>query len=59
MLGKHTRVVLTYFDIVENFLNNKKADNYKKIVAEIISAFHAMKVNMSNTFSKYIFFTII
>jgi len=34
-------------DLLENFLGNKKADNYKKIVAEMILTFHAMKVNMS------------
>ncbi|KYN18083.1 hypothetical protein ALC57_09591 [Trachymyrmex cornetzi] len=30
-----------------NILNAFVNDNYKKIVAEMISAFHAMKVNMS------------
>ncbi|KYQ56489.1 hypothetical protein ALC60_04566, partial [Trachymyrmex zeteki] len=31
----------------ENFLSNKNTDNHKELVAEMISAFHAMKVNMS------------
>jgi len=33
--------------VIEHFLGNKKADNYKKIIVEMISAFHVIKVNIS------------
>ncbi|KYM93416.1 hypothetical protein ALC62_15978 [Cyphomyrmex costatus] len=32
--------------VIKNFLDNKKVDNYKEIVAKIISTFHAMKINI-------------
>lgn len=34
-------------EVINKFLGNTKADNYKEIVAEMISAYHAMGVNMS------------
>ncbi|CAH0547293.1 unnamed protein product [Brassicogethes aeneus] len=40
-------VVNGFVAVVDNFLGNKKADNYKEIVAEMISAFDDMKVHMS------------
>lgn len=33
--------------VVKNYLGNKRADNYKSIVKEMLSAYHAMGVNMS------------
>ncbi|KYN30841.1 hypothetical protein ALC56_14652, partial [Trachymyrmex septentrionalis] len=41
---------------IENFLGNKKVDNYKKIVAVMILTFYAMKVTMLTCYSKYTFF---
>lgn len=32
---------------IKNFLGNKRAENYKEIIAEMMSAFRDMKVNMS------------
>lgn len=34
-------------DVIQNFLGNKRADNYKVLVKRMISAFGAMGVNMS------------
>lgn len=34
-------------DTIENFLGNKKAENYKEIVSNIMQSFDAMGVNMS------------
>ncbi|XP_055312515.1 uncharacterized protein LOC129574472 [Sitodiplosis mosellana] len=34
-------------DVCNNFLGNNRAENYKKIVAEMLTAFKEMKVNMS------------
>lgn len=34
-------------DVMANFLGTKRANNYKHIVAEMLSAFREMKVNMS------------
>lgn len=36
-----------FIDVVKIFLGNKKADNYKDIVKEMVSAYGEMKVNMS------------
>lgn len=33
--------------VIQNFLGNKKAENYVEIVREMISAYRDMKVNMS------------
>lgn len=34
-------------NVIQNFLGNKRADNYVEIVGEMISAYRDMKVNMS------------
>lgn len=34
-------------DVIQNFLGNKRADNYEEIVATMISAYREMGVNMS------------
>lgn len=34
-------------DVIKNFLGNKKADNYKAIVKEMIEAYEVMGVHMS------------
>lgn len=41
------RAWIATINVIQNFLGNKKADNYVEIVREMISAYRDMKVNMS------------
>lgn len=41
------RAFLAAIEVINKFFSNTKAENYKEIVAEMISAYHAMGVNMS------------
>lgn len=34
-------------DVIDNFLGNRKAENYREIVGELIQSFREMNVNMS------------
>ncbi|KYQ53368.1 hypothetical protein ALC60_07500 [Trachymyrmex zeteki] len=47
IFGQFDRNSISIRFVRGTFLGNKQIDNYKEIVAEMISAFHAIKVNMS------------
>lgn len=36
-----------FVGVIQNFLGNKRSENYQEIVKEMISAYHEMGVNMS------------
>ena len=38
---------MAFTNVVKNFLGNKKADNYKELVAELLSCFPDLRCNMS------------
>lgn len=41
------RAWTAFINVINNFLGNKRAENYKEIVEELIASYHAMGVNMS------------
>lgn len=48
MLKAEEKVAFEAIDmVIKNFLGNKRAENYKEIVEEMIDAFRVMRVNMS------------
>lgn len=48
MLGaKEKRAFIAIIEVIKHFLGNKRAENYKAIIAELLEAFRIMKVNMS------------
>lgn len=47
LLSVEQRAWKATIDVIKNFLGNKKADNYKEIVKELIEAYKAMGVHMS------------
>ena len=38
---------LTFVEVVQGFLGNRKADNYKDIVRKLLDNFQALGINMS------------
>ena len=38
---------MAFTNVVKDFLRNKKAHNYKKLVAELLSSFQDLECNMS------------
>ena len=38
---------LSFVEVVQNFLGNRKADNYKDIVQKLLDNFQALRINIS------------
>ena len=55
-LINHTeaRTWMAFTNVIKNFLGNEKADNYKKLAAELLSSFQYLGCNMSIRFTTLI-----
>ena len=46
--SKEARAWKALTEVIKNFLRNKKAENYKNLLQELLSSFEEMGCNMSN-----------
>ena len=47
MTSKEARAWKALREVIKNFLENKKAENYKNLLGELLSSFEEMSCNMS------------